>query len=46
MRLQQITGLVCLLDVAMLPFAAQAQFTYTTNNGTITITGYTGSDAR
>jgi hypothetical protein len=26
-----------------LPVAAQAQFTYTTNNGTITITGYTGS---
>ena len=26
-----------------LPAAVQAQFTYTTNNGTITITGYTGS---
>ncbi len=27
----------------LLPFAVQAQFTYTTNNHTITITGYTGS---
>jgi hypothetical protein len=27
------------------PVAIQAQFTYTTNNGTITITGYTGTDA-
>ena len=26
-----------------LPIAVQAQFTYTTNNGAITITGYTGS---
>jgi Tfp pilus assembly pilus retraction ATPase PilT len=26
-----------------LPSAVQAQFNYTTNNGTITITGYTGS---
>jgi hypothetical protein len=26
-----------------LPAAVQAQYTYTTNNGTITITGYTGS---
>jgi BspA type Leucine rich repeat region (6 copies) len=25
-----------------LPIVAQAQFTYTTNNGTVTITGYTG----
>jgi hypothetical protein len=26
------------------PFAVQAQFNYTTNNGTITITGYTGTN--
>src|SRR5262245_62044719 len=26
----------------VLPIVPQAQFTYTTNNGTITITGYTG----
>ena len=26
-----------------LPMLAQAQFTYTTNNGALTITGYTGS---
>src|ERR1700690_1141894 len=31
---------VCLL--LALPAAVQAQFIYTTNNGTITITGYTG----
>src|SRR5215471_1786541 len=30
---------ILLLTIA---FAAQAQFTYITNNGTITITGYTG----
>jgi hypothetical protein len=28
-----------------MPASVQAQFTYTTNNGTITITGYTGSNA-
>jgi hypothetical protein len=31
-----------LLCVAMLPAVAQAQFTYTSNNGAATITGYTG----
>ena len=31
-----------LLLLLALPVTAQAQFTYTTNNGTITITGYTG----
>jgi len=36
-----LAGVVLLLA---LPVAAQAQFTYVTNNGTITITGYTGSD--
>ena len=29
--------------VLLLPLAAQAQFTFVTNNGAITITGYTGS---
>src|ERR1035441_3096584 len=34
----------CLLAAALaLPAAVQAQFYYTTINGTITITGYTGS---
>jgi hypothetical protein len=33
-----------LLLAAMLPAAVQAQFTYTTNDGAITITGYTGSN--
>ena len=28
----------------VLPISAQAQFTFTTNNGVITITGYTGSE--
>jgi len=35
---------LCLLCAAMLPAVAQAQFTFTTNNDAITITGYTGSD--
>jgi hypothetical protein len=34
--------LLRLVLLFVLPGAAQAQFTYTTNNGTITITGYTG----
>jgi hypothetical protein len=34
---------IWLLCVAMLSAVAQAQFTFTTNNGAITITGYTGS---
>jgi len=34
--------LLPLLLLAVLPSAAQAQFTYVTNNGAITITGYTG----
>lgn len=34
---------ICLFSAAMLPAAVQAQFTFTTNNGAITITGYTGS---
>jgi hypothetical protein len=32
-----------LLCVALLPVVAQAQFTFVTNSGAITITGYTGS---
>ena len=35
--------LLPLLLVLMLPAVVQAQFTFTTNNGTITITGYTDS---
>ena len=34
--------LLPLLLLLALPAAVQAQFTYTTNDGTITITGYTG----
>jgi len=34
--------LLMFLLLAALPVVAQAQFTYITNNGTITITGYTG----
>jgi|SRR5665213_371300 len=35
---------ICLLAAVLaLPAVAQAQFIYTTNNGAITITGYTGS---
>ncbi|HEY5296545.1 MAG TPA: leucine-rich repeat domain-containing protein [Verrucomicrobiae bacterium] len=37
---------ICLLCAAMLPVVVQAQdYTYTTNNGTITITEYVGSDS-
>ncbi|MEK7677089.1 MAG: leucine-rich repeat domain-containing protein, partial [Verrucomicrobiota bacterium] len=39
-RLAQIPALLLLLT---LPAVVQAQFNYTTQNGTITITGYTGS---
>jgi hypothetical protein len=34
--------LLLLLFLLALPSVVQAQFTYTTNNGTITITRYTG----
>jgi len=37
------TRLLPLLLLLALPGVVQAQYTYTTNNGTITITGYTGS---
>src|SRR5512144_527639 len=32
----------CALFLLLLPATGQAQFNHTTNNGTITITGYTG----
>jgi hypothetical protein len=38
-----IQNLIITLAWLALPMLAQAQFTYTTNNGAITITGYTGS---
>src|ERR1035437_10256556 len=37
------TRLLPLLLLLMLPAVVQAQFTFTTNNGAISITGYTGS---
>ena len=37
-KLLALLGFILLL----IPWPATAQFTYTTNNGTITITGYTG----
>ena len=40
MRLRTVRAIGLLL--LALPVAVQAQFNYTTNNGTITITGYTG----
>jgi hypothetical protein len=43
MKAKRIVMQICLLCAAMLPAVAQAQFTFTTNNGAITITGYTGS---
>jgi hypothetical protein len=42
MKAGRIPIQVWLLCAAMLPAVAQAQFTFTTNNGAITITGYTG----
>jgi len=42
-RIRNICALAILLFLLALPEAVQAQFTFTTNNGTITITGYTGS---
>jgi hypothetical protein len=41
-RRQLRLGLLTVLLFLILPAIALAQFTYTTNNGTITITGYTG----
>src|SRR6185503_7370617 len=42
MAIQLITSITALLAI-MLPATAAAQFTYTTNNGGLTITGYTGT---
>ena len=41
-RLQAACACLWLLVLA-LPVAVEAQFAYTTNNGTITITGYSGA---
>ena len=38
----RIKNLLLLLSLLALPAVAQAQFTFTTNSGAITITGYTG----
>ena len=43
MKAPQSLKIACLLCVAMVPAVVQAQFTFITNNGAITITGYTGS---
>jgi len=43
MKAKRILIQTWLLYCTMLPAVAQAQFTYATNNGAITITGYTGS---
>src|ERR1035437_2965099 len=42
MKLRKALWLLPLLLLLTLPRLTQAQFTFTTNNGTITITGYTG----
>ncbi|HEY5041518.1 MAG TPA: hypothetical protein VIK53_05890 [Verrucomicrobiae bacterium] len=36
---------ICLLCAVVLPVVVQAQFAFTTNNGAITITKYTGNAA-
>src|SRR5882672_2601425 len=41
-RTSGTSNLLPLLLLLSLPVAMQAQWSYTTNNGTITITGYTG----
>src|ERR1035437_3979662 len=43
MKAPHLLIIACLLGAAILPKDLQAQFTFTTNNGAITITGYTGS---
>jgi len=43
MNIRLTSGFVCLLWAGLLPATVNAQFTYTTNNGALTITGYTGS---
>ena len=43
MRLpRNLSGLALLLLLLTLPAVVQAQFTFVTNNGALTITGYTG----
>ena len=44
MNIKRILFQLCLLGAALLarPAVIQAQFTFTTNNGEVTITGYTG----
>jgi hypothetical protein len=44
MRTKQYLIQICLLVAVLLPAVVQAQFTFTTNNETITITGYTGTN--
>ena len=44
MNSERFFFITCLLGLALLPAPVQAQFTFTTNNDAITITGYTGSD--
>jgi hypothetical protein len=39
----QALKIACLMLILVLPAVVQAQFSFTTNNGAITITGYTGS---
>jgi len=43
LRTARLTSLLALLALLGLPARAQAQFDCATNNGTITISGYTGS---
>jgi hypothetical protein len=43
MKLQNILRLIPLALIITLPPTLRAQFTFTTNNGAITITGYTGA---
>ena len=43
MKSKRILIPLCLLCAALLPAVAQAQFTFTTNNGALPVTAYTGS---
>jgi hypothetical protein len=40
MKALQAVKIACLLFVVVLPATVKAQFTFTTDNGAITITGY------
>src|SRR6266481_4303597 len=44
MNCQRVFNGACFLLSLLLPPLAQAQFTYTTNKGVVTITGYTGTN--